>query len=583
MDGFFVAAQILEMKAFLNTRVGRPRQIGAFDFVLPFQDDKDKGLTFSVHPRFFRFHFGVLPDSYGEAETSFEAVAQKALSGARLVGVEQSSFERMVVFKWENYTRIQGLVAYHLIWEGMGKRSNLILINPSTGGILEVIKKIPASINRVRVLLPGEIYQPPPAQEKINPCALNPEAWEFLMDQTDEIITPGRWLAARLFGISPVLAEEIAFRANLPPETNPSRLSSRDRNGWREALELFMTRAKAGPVEPLLYQKGRRAEFYYAPLLHLEAQDFTKTALPSLHALLDTAMGQKTLLQQIQDEKQSLRQSLQVHLRRAAKKLSLQKDELAGAENMETHKLKADLIFANLPLLKKGMDLAILPSFTGEEEVEVALDPALTPVENARRYLKKYQKAKNALVVLTGHLEKTRGDLYYLQSLELALEEARGLQTLQELKDEFEAQGLCGARRRKKIKKAAPASEPHRFICPDGSEILVGKNNLQNERITFQLAKPDDLWFHVKDYPGSHCILRPAPVSAPVENLLAAANLAVFFSKARDSSKVAVDYTMRKYVKKPPKAKPGMVIYHSFQTIIVDPDPQILGRFIPVL
>lgn len=533
-------------------------------------------LLISANPRVARLHLTRLEEKNPAAPPTFCMLLRKYVEGGRIMQIAQVGRERICRIRIGITDELGNPAEYVLVAEVMGKHSNIILLNPQNR-IVDAIRRVTEEVNRYRELLPGLQYIAPPATGKADPSVLT---LADLTPPADEAETPAwRFVLDRVDGLGPLLAKEAAARAGCAPDAPISQVPA------KALLEAIHHLAEPTEFEPcLLYDpQGRLKEFHVLPLKHWEGR--REAGFASVSAGLEAFYG----LREEADRFGALRGALAKLLKdeggRVRRKLAAQRESLEKAENAEMYRLYGELITANLWQLTKGQTEAVVTNYYDPEGSQIAfpLDPALTPQENAQAYYRRYQKARSGLNAILDQIAKSEAELAYLEQVEVALDEAASLPDLEEIRRELAAEGYLSQHAghpNRRSPKAAEAKEqkaapPLTVHSSDGLEIWIGRNNRQNDYLTLRLAAPTDLWFHTKNIPGSHVILRVPPGrEVPDRAILEAAALAAYHSKARGSSNVPVDYTLRKYVRKPNGARPGMVIYEQQKTLYVTPDPE---------
>ncbi|MDD4238405.1 MAG: NFACT RNA binding domain-containing protein [Desulfotomaculaceae bacterium] len=580
-DGLVLAAvrQELEVK-FSGARIEKIYQPEREELALVLhQPGLRQRLLLSAHARDARVHLTATSKENPVSAPLFCMVLRKHLEGGRILAFEQPGLERVLIIKIESRDELGRSAEKHLVCEIMGKHSNIILLNPDSGVILDGIRRYSHSVSRYREVLPGRDYLPPPAQGKLNPLALDEEKFrQICLDAPLETTLPNL-LQKRLEGLSPVTCREIVHRANLPLDFLLDQSGDYDLRALWQALCTIIIPARKGEFEPCLHtgKKGDHLDFAALELSH--------TGKPCKHGgmnvLLDFFFTERCQQQKFSVQKNTVFSLLNKEISRLVKKVSIytgSMDETAGADQL---RLYGELLTANLYRLEKGLPEALLENYYDSTSplVAVPLDPQLTPLENSRVYFKKYVKAKNTRVAVELRLDLAKEELSYLEGIKTALEQADSPAELDEIRQELTEQSYLktpvprpGTKKNKKKERHIP--KPHSFRSSDDFAIFVGKNNKQNDYLTLKMAAQDDLWLHTKDIHGAHVIIRVEGREIPARTLEEASVLAAFFSKGRGSTKVAVDYTQVKHVHKPKGARPGMVIYEHQKTIMAAPDEE---------
>ena len=489
----------------------------------------------------------------------FCMLLRKQLLGARVLGMKQIGGDRVLHLDLDTVDEMGDHVLRRLILEVMGRHSNLILVD-SENRILEAARHVSQDMSRVRLIQPGLTYAPPPAQDKLDPACMN----AILL--SDRLAAAGdvplhKALAGCVAGLSNPAARELAFRVLTPGCDQADDLSA----AAARLADLFAR--LPGMVDPrvLLDENGDALDVFAFPYL---SRDLTRQQpQPTVSQALERYFGARDQQDRIQQKSASMVRLLKGHIERCEKKLALQEEELASAQKMEEYRIMGELINANLWQLQKGQAQAELSNFYDENgaTLTVPLDIQLTPAQNAQRYFKKYQKARSARQTAAEQREKTLAELNYLEGALLDVGKCVGESELEEIRQELVRTGYLRKNTNRRQQRALPQSKPYHYLSSDGIAIDVGKNAVQNDRLT-TTARPNETWLHAKDMPGSHVIIRTEG-EVPPATLREAAILAAWYSKGQRSSSVPVDYTLRRYVKKPSGAVPGYVIYTNQHTV----------------
>lgn len=499
---------------------------------------------------------------------------RKHLAGAKVVGFSQPQLERVICLTAENYDELGDLTQKHLYAEIMGRHSNLILVS-AEGKVLDAIKRVDFSISSVRQILPGLEYELPPKQDKVDPTECDAE--DFLnVFRTEEGDTPvHKVLLNRFLGVSPLLARELTYDTFGQTATRLCEASE----GWKkrlaESCAAYFKAVKDGRFSPcvLLDPKSGKPMDYAPTLIRQYGNNAGVQSADSLSQAMGEFFRLRDRAERMRQRSATILHVLTTHLERCRKKEKLHEETALELENREQLKICGDLLIANLYRIPAGAEQIVLPNYYAEDggEMTILLDPQKTPSQNAQHYYKRYNKAKNAELALAEQKQKNQEETAYLESVFDALSRASTPAEIAEIRDELQDQGYLKTQGGKK-RKAAKSSEPMRFISSDGFVILTGRNNRQNDYVTLKLSRAEDVWFHTKNIPGSHTLIKSNGQEVPQQTLFEAAMIAAFFSKAGNSSNVPVDFTAVKNVKKPVGAKPGMVIYDHYHTLYVTPD-----------
>ena len=485
---------------------------------------------------------------------------RKQLLGGRVLGVKQIGGDRIVHIDLDTVDELGDHVSRRLVLEIMGRHSNLMLLD-GEGKILEAARHVNAEMSRVRQILPGLYYEAPPAQDKLERDGL--EAGELLERIRREGDVPlERALAESIRGLSRPASREIAFRVgDVPLEEACERV-----------CDLFSRLPRMLSPRVLFSESGETEDVF--PFPYLSRDPGRQREYPTLSAALEAYFGIRDAQDRLRQRSASMVRLLKGHVERCEKKLGLQEEELSSAEKMEEYRIMGEVINAHLFELRRGMTEAVLDNWYDPAggQITIPLDIRLTPSQNAQRYFKKYQKARSARETAAEQREKTLAELDYLEGMLLDIDKCVGESELEEIRAELVRTGYMKRVTNRRQQRALPASRPYRYESADGIPILVGKNAAQNDRLTLG-ARPEEMWLHAKDMPGSHVIIQ-AEGEIPQTTLRQAAELAAWYSGGRRSSTVPIDYTLRKYVKKPSGAAPGKVIYTHHKTAYMTPDEQ---------
>lgn len=490
----------------------------------------------------------------------FCMLLRKYLEPSRLFKIEQKGLDRIFHLQLEGLDESGQLCEFTLVFEIMGRQSNLFLLNQE-GVILDALKRFPE-----HGIFPGETYKAPSDQGKLNPYSLKAE--EFLNDL--RLLPPPtplwKWILDSFQGFSKVAAKEVLKRAGFEPEVTRSGLQSSDWLQVQEAFTSLLTELTRGGT-PTWYP-GEPDDFAAYTFTGETGEYFAST-----NHLVRSVLGQRQGHKKLDEFKSLLRKQLANHRKRIIKKEAIQEETLKEAEQADAYRHQGELLTASFHLIKAGAKSIEVPDYTKDDSplVTIALDTRLSPSGNCQRIFKRYQKAKASQKYTAEQLEKTRAERSYLEDIFLQIDLADQGVILQEIKLELESLAYLRKQGKERGRKPLPKPQgPDRYLSDDGLPILVGRNNQQNDRLTFHLTGPNHLWLHARNIPGSHVAIL-AEGDIPETTLVQAATLAAYFSQSRTSPKVSVDYTPRRYVRKPKGAKPGFVHYTEAKTILVNP------------
>ena len=500
----------------------------------------------------------------------FCMLLRKRIAGGKIVRFEQERLDRVLKISIETYNDLGDLSVFALYCELMGKHSNIILANEK-GVIVDAIKHVGLGMSSVRFVMPGLEYSAPPAQDKQDPSKASADDFSMAMCMVGMSIAKA--LSNAFFGLSPAVAAQLVARYT--NKTECTQLSEAEREELAERLAAFYADMAQGKekASAVLNALGETEAVYPFAIAGggIKLYDSIGEALDSLYINSDRREWAKR-------HGASARKVLQNNIERCEKKLALYADALNSGEQMEKCRLYGELLTANLHSLKSGTDTAAVDNYYADpvERIAIPLDRQLTPGENAQRYYKKYQKLKAARDMAIVQREQTLSELNYLEGQLDNLTKCTAENELSELIEELKDQGYIKRDKGGKKKMKLAASKPMHFVSSTGADIYVGKNNRQNDELTLRFASPNDIWMHTKNIPGSHVIVKGAS-EQDTATMTEAALLAAYYSRARGSENVAVDYTPRKYVKKPAGAKPGMVIYTTNKTAYVTPSEEAVA------
>lgn len=492
----------------------------------------------------------------------FCMLMRKHLQGGRIQKIQQLNGDRILHITVENADELGVLVHPTLILEIMGRHSNLTVVDEN-GRIIDAIRHVSGDMSRLREVLPGLTYLPPPSQDKIAPeCAAAASLLPRLLHQSGPL---EKVLSAVLSGLSAPAAREMAFRMTglhkpQMDEVEPAVIADK--------LAAFCLRLPQ-MTPPVIQLDDTDAPLDIYPYPYLSRDPQRQKPSDSISRALESFFSSRDQMDRMAQKSASLHKILKNHIERCEKKLALQIQELENSARMEEYRVFGELITANVYQLKKGMDACQVVNYYDENSalVEIPLDKQLTPVQNAQKYYKKYQKARSAQQTARLQKEKTQAELVILEGAMEDLSKCTTEAELQEIRTELQKAGYVRPSSSKKPQRKFPESQPYEYKSSDGLSILVGKNSLQNDRLTGS-AKGGETWLHAKDMPGSHVIIRTeGPV--PPNTLKEAAQLAAYYSKGKNSSSVPIDYTLRKHVKKPGGSPAGFVIYTNQRTLYI--------------
>lgn len=497
---------------------------------------------------------------------NFCMLLRKHIGGGRIVDIRQPKLERIIHFTIEHLDELGDLCRKELIVEIMGKHSNIIFCT-SDGKIIDSIKHVSAQMSSVREVLPGREYFIPDTMHKADPLTIDADTFTGLLKEKPMPVSKAVYTS--FTGISPVTAEEICHLAGLDSAIPAKEYSEDILFHLYTQFTIYLSAIKEGRFTPAIYYDGREPkEFAALPLTHFDGYECRE--YPSISEVLSTFYSTRSLLTRIRQKSADLRHIVQTALERNRKKYDLQLRQLKDTENREKFRIYGELINAYGYNVEEGARKLDALNYYTNEMVSIPLDPTKTPQENAQRYFAKYNKQKRTFEALSELSKETLEDINYLESVQTALDIALTEEDLAQIREELAGAGYI--RRRFTKKKVRIKNEPLHYISSDGYHIYVGKNNLQNEELTFHFASGNDWWFHAKQAPGSHVIVKSNGDELPDRTFEEAGRLAAYYSSMRGSDKVEIDYVQKKHVKKPNGAKPGFVVYYTNYSLVIDSD-----------
>lgn len=498
---------------------------------------------------------------------NFCMLLRKHIGSGKILSVTQPGMERIIRFTIEHLNELGDLCTKYLIVEIMGKHSNIIFCNENDQ-IIDSIKHVSAHMSSVREVLPGRPYFIPATQEKKNP-------WELTEDiLSQEIlsrpVTASKALYTGITGISPLMAEEICHRANIDGGIPTDGLSPLEKLHLSHTFLSLMEDIKSETFTPNIVYQGREpVEFAPFPLTQYE--DLKTVSYPSISQVLETYYAEKNIVTKMRQKSVDLRKIVQTALERNLKKYQLQQKQMKDTEKKEKYRIWGELINTYGYGLEPGIKSMEALNYYTNETITIPLDPTLTPQENAKKYFDKYSKMKRTAEALEHLLQETKSEIEHLESISASLDIALSEDDLAQIKEEMMEYGYI-RRKYTSGKKVKITSKPFHYLSSDGYHIYVGKNNFQNEELSFKFATGNDWWFHAKGQPGSHVIVKTNGEELPDRTFEEAGKLAAYYSRGRQAPKVEIDYTQKKNLRKPNGAKPGFVVYYTNYSLLIEPD-----------
>ncbi len=505
---------------------------------------------------------------------NFCMLLRKHIANGRIIDIYQPKLERIIHFTIEHLDEMGDLCRKDLIVEIMGKHSNIIFCTEE-GSVIDSIKHVSAQMSSVREVLPGRQYFIPDTMDKHDPLSVSFEV--FFQTLTRKPMPLSKAIYTSFTGVSPVTAEEICSISGVDSSLPPNALSEDVLRHVYNQFDIYFSAVKEEKFSPAIYYEGKEPkEFSSLPLTHLfgNAAEGTKgyhyTQFTSISQVLETYYALKNTLTRIRQKSTDLRHIIQTALERNRKKYDLQLRQLKDTENREKFKVYGELINTYGYNLEEGSRKLEALNYYNNEMVSIPLDAAKTPLENAQRYFEKYNKQKRTYEALSHFIQETQEEITYLESIRTSLDIAMNEDDLAGIKEELIASGYM--RRKFTKRKVKIKNDPLHYISSEGYHMYVGKNNFQNDQLTFTFATGNDWWFHVKQAPGSHVIVKTNGEELPDRTFEEAGRLAAYYSSMRGVEKVEIDYVEKKHVKKPKGGKPGFVVYYTNYSLVIDSD-----------
>jgi len=583
LDGTTLAAVVHELQILIGGRVDKITQPEPDEILLSVRSKgANHKLLLTANSNAPRLNLTTQSKISPLQAPMFTMVLRKHLSGGRIADIIQPDFERIVEIQIEAVDEMGDPSKKTLVIEIMGKHSNIILLETnkkastspseqrslgteSSLRVIDAIKHVSPSVSSVRPVLPGSTYVRPIG--KLSPLTLDKE--EFL--EKISLLKIQQAIYQSYNGISPIFASEICNRAGLDPTTFGNQLSENDSERLYKVFEDVMNQTKTGNFNCQIYFDESKAIDLVAQPLTLCA-NYRAEVYDSPSAMLETFYSHRDEAYRISQKTADLRKLVTIHQERCRKKTFMYDKTLEEIKDRDTLRIKGELLTSYMHMVERGANNFTAQNYYDGTEIEISIDPTLSPSENAQKYFKKYNKQKRTFVALQEQIITNQEDLDYLDSVAVAMEHVTDEADIAEIRAELAEQGFAKKRsKNNKNKKASKGAKPLHYISSDGFDMYVGKNNTQNDYLTLRFANPRDIWLHTKEIPGSHVIIVTGGKELPETTILEAANLAALHSKAKNSSQVPVDYVARKHVRKPNGAKPGFVIYDYHKTVYVTP------------
>ena len=580
LDALCLSGLVSELRsAIVGGKIDKIHQPGRDEVILALRTPAmgNVKLLLSANPSHPRAQLTQISRENPDVPPMFCMLLRKHLTGGRILEITQPPLERAVDIRLETLDELGDRTERRLVLECMGRHSNLILLD-AQGRITDCLRRVDADMSARRQVLPGMFYRLPPTQEKQDPTALDRQGLEALLNAAPEEAQADKWLLDTFGGLSPLVCRELAHRAGGATDVRLNVLGESGRKVLLDGLEALLSDAKAGRFAPtMLLKEERPSDFTFFPVEQYGSL-VTCRPYPSFSEMLDRFYEQRENLERVKQKGQDLIRSVTNARDRVRRKIALQEQELLATLDRDRLRELGDIITSNFYAMERGMTVLHTMDFYDPEgkEIDIKLDPLLTPQQNAAKYYKDYNKAKTAEEMLTVQLDKGRKELDYLNSVLENIKLAEGERDLQEIRQELTDTGYLRRASKAKGREKRVSSKPMEFRSTAGLRISVGKNNTQNDLLTCKQAYKSDIWFHTQKIHGSHVILWTEGGQPDLQSLNEAACLAAWFSQAREGGKVPVDYTPVKFVKKPAGARPGMVVYTTYETAWVTPSEELV-------
>lgn len=566
-DGITISALVAEFNdKLLNGRLYKIAQTESDELLLTIKNGKNQyRLLISANASLPLIYLTDKNKPAPLTAPNFCMLLRKHINNGRIISITQPGLERIVDFEIQHLDELGDIKTKHLIIELMGKHSNIIFVNEGT--ILDSIKHVNSIMSSVRQVLPGKEYFIPHTSEKLNPLDVEKEV--FFKTVFSKPMPLSKAIYTSFTGISPTIAENICYEGKFDSSMPANVLEHGDQNiVWMYFYQLI-NKVKNCDFIPTIYEKNGKPEEYGVTILSTYS-DCTTTSFESISTLLETYYSKKNLYTRMRQKSVDLRKIVTNALERDNKKYNIQLKQLKDTEKKDKFKEYGDLLTTYGYSIKEGSKEFETVNYYNGETVKITLDPTISPIENAKKYFNKYSKLKRTSEALETIIVETKNSIDYLESINVAIDMATTEDDLKAINEELVQTGFI--KKKHTNKKAKNNSKPLHFISSDGFDIYVGKNNIQNEHLTFKVATGNDWWFHSKSFPGSHVIVKCNNQELPDNTFEEAVRLAAFYSKGSNQDKVEIDYIQKKHVKKVAGAMPGFVIYHTNYSMIAEPN-----------
>lgn len=572
LDGLVIANVVCELnEKLINGRINKIAQPEEDELILTIKNNREQyKLLLSAGASLPLIYLTKENKPSPLTAPNFSMLLRKHLNGGKIVSINQPGLERIINFEVEHLNELGDIAKKYLIIEIMGKHSNIIFCDENKV-IIDSIKHISSLVSSVREVLPGRDYFIPQTQNKLNPFDLTYDKFKEVIINKPMPISKA--IYSSLTGISPLVATELCYRASIDGESSSKGLKDLEVLHLYKNLERFVEDISNRRFVPnIVYDGEKPVEFSSTNLTCYS--NLVEERFDSISELLETYYSVKNTITRIRQKTSDYRHIVSTALERARKKYDLQLKQLKDTKKREKYKVYGELIHAYGYQLEQGIKSFTALNYYTNEEITIPLDDTLTPGENAQKYFTRYNKLKRTNEALSKQIEETKEEISHLESISNSLDIALQEEDLTQVKEELMEYGYIKRKstKSKKNKDKRNTSKPFHYISSDGYHMYVGKNNYQNEELTFRFATGNDWWFHAKGMAGSHVIVKSNGEELPDRTFEEAGKLAGFYSKAKASDKAEIDYTKKKNVKKPNGSKPGFVVYYTNYSLTITPD-----------
>ncbi|WP_299120374.1 NFACT family protein [uncultured Eubacterium sp.] len=568
-DGVTVASLVSEFnKKILNGRIYKIAQTESDELLLTIKVNRDQyRLLISANASLPLTYFTGTNKTAPLTAPNFCMLLRKHINNGRIINISQPGLERIIDFEIQHLDELGDIKTKHLIVELMGKHSNIIFVD--NGVILDSIKHVNSIMSSVRQVLPGKDYFIPDTMSKKNPLTVDKE--EFEATVFSKPMPLSKAIYTSFTGISPTIAENICFECKFDSFQPANTLVKGDQNIIWMSFYQLINNIKAENFYPTIYEKDDKPEEFSAVKLSTFS-DCKAISYESISELLENYYAKKNQYTRMRQKSVDLRKIVSTILERDNKKYNIQLKQLKDTEKKDKYKVYGELLTTYGYSIEPGTKSFETVDFYSGKPVTIPLDPTISPIDNAKKYFNKYTKLKRTYEALIDIIKETKNSIDYLETINVAIDIAGNEEDLKAISNELAETGYIKKRNLNKGKKVKDKSKPLHFISSDGFDIFVGKNNIQNEELTFKVATGNDWWFHSKTFPGSHVIVKCNNQELPDATFEEAAHLAAHYSKGSNQDKVEIDYIQKKHIKKVAGAMPGFVIYHTNYSMTVSPD-----------